>query len=80
MNHFKPFLGVVLSVLITSIVFGVAQLGAAYVSAAEIIGFLAVVPALGFVAGYVLFKTDSIWGSVLFHAGSDLVIIIPVLD
>ena len=80
LNNFKPFLGVVLSVSVTSIVFGVAYLGSTYVSAAEIIGFLAVVLTLGFVTGYVMLKTDSIWGSVLFHAGADLVIIIPVLD
>ena len=26
-----------------------------------------------------MLKTDSIWGSVLFHAGYDLLIIIPVI-
>ena len=29
--------------------------------------------------GFVMLKTDSIWGSVLFHAGYDLLVIIPVL-
>jgi membrane protease YdiL (CAAX protease family) len=31
------------------------------------------------VNAYVMLKTDSIWGSVLFHAGYDLLVIIPVL-
>jgi membrane protease YdiL (CAAX protease family) len=34
---------------------------------------------LGMVNGWVMLKTDSLWGSVLFHAGYDLLVIIPVL-
>ena len=31
------------------------------------------------IGGFVMLKTDSIWGSVLFHAGYDLLVIIPIL-
>jgi membrane protease YdiL (CAAX protease family) len=41
--------------------------------------FPVIVIALGLVNAYVMLKTDSIWGSVLFHAGYDLLVIIPVL-
>jgi hypothetical protein len=32
------------------------------------------------VNGWLMLKTDSMWGSVLFHAGYDLLVIIPVLS
>ncbi len=80
LKRFEPFLAVLLSVLVTSLVFGAAHFGATYVSAAEIASYIALVFAVGFVAGYVMLKTDSIWGSVLFHAGADLMVILPVLD
>lgn len=35
---------------------------------------------LGFVWGYVIQKTDSLWGSVLFHAGTDIPIVIGLLS
>jgi membrane protease YdiL (CAAX protease family) len=34
---------------------------------------------LGVVNARVTLKTDSLWGSMLFHAGYDLLIIIPVI-
>ncbi len=80
MKRFEPFLAVLLSVLVTSLVFGAAHFGATYVSAAEIASYIVLVSAVGFVAGYVMLKTDSILGSVLFHVGADLVVIIPVLE
>ncbi len=54
-------------------------LGATYISAIEMVVFPVIVFVLGVVNGFVMLKTDSIWGSVLFHAGYDLMIIIPVL-
>jgi len=33
----------------------------------------------GVVNAHVMLKTDSIWGSVLFHAGYDLLVILPIL-
>ena len=40
---------------------------------------MVVVLILGLVNAWVMLKTESIWGSVLFHAGYDLMVIIPVL-
>jgi membrane protease YdiL (CAAX protease family) len=57
-----------------------AHFGATYVSAAEIASYAALVFAVGFMAGYVMLKTASLWGSFLFHAGADFMIIIPVLE
>ena len=45
----------------------------------QMIIFAIIVFALGLVNGFAMLKTDSIWGSVLFHAGYDLLVIIPIL-
>jgi membrane protease YdiL (CAAX protease family) len=34
---------------------------------------------LGLVNAHWMFKTDSIWESMLFHAGYDLIVIIPII-
>jgi membrane protease YdiL (CAAX protease family) len=38
--------------------------------------FLASLPPLALAWGYIMRKTDSLWGSILFHAGMDLPIIL----
>lgn len=45
---------------------------------ADILFFLALVFALSYAWGYIIQKTESIWGSVLFHAGADLLIIVGI--
>jgi len=79
LKKLNPFLGATASVLATALVFGIPHLGATYISPVEMIFFPIIVFGLGLVNGFVMQKTDSIWGSVLFHAGYDLIIIIPVL-
>lgn len=79
LRRLTPYLGAAATVVVTSLVFGLAHLGATYVAPLERVIFGAVVFVLGLVNGAVMLKTDSIWGSLLFHAGYDLLIIIPVL-
>jgi membrane protease YdiL (CAAX protease family) len=43
------------------------------------IPFFIIVIALGLVNAYIMLKTDSLWGSLFFHAGYDLLVIIPLL-
>lgn len=79
LNKLKPHLGIPASIILTALVFASAHIGATYINAAEMILFPVIVFVLGLVNGYVMLKTDSLWGSVLFHAGYDLIVIIPVL-
>jgi len=44
----------------------------------DIFFFLVVLFALSYAWGYVMQKTEAIWGSVLFHAGADLLIIVGI--
>lgn len=79
LRKLTPLLGNALTVLLTALVFGISHLGATYVSPLQTYLFPVIVFALGLVNAYVMLKTDSIWGSVLFHAGYDLFVILPVL-
>ena len=79
LNKLKPFLGATTSVIVTSLVFAIPHMGVTYITRGEMLIFPIVVFVLGMVNGYIVLKTDNIWGSVLFHAGYDLLVIIPVL-
>jgi membrane protease YdiL (CAAX protease family) len=67
-----PFLGQGLSVLLIALVFGASHVGATYVTPGEILQFVVPVFLVGFGAGWLIVKTDSLWGGVLFHAGADV--------
>jgi membrane protease YdiL (CAAX protease family) len=71
-GYMKPFWAVVL----TSVVFAAAHLQVTYTS--EVLFFCALVLVLGFLWGLLMNYTKSIIASVLFHAGADLMIIVPV--
>ena len=79
LRQLEPFLGPKAAALVTSVVFGLAHLGATYVSPVERFGFLVIVFALGLVGARNMQKSDSVWGSVLFHGGYDLLVILPVV-
>jgi membrane protease YdiL (CAAX protease family) len=76
LRKLEPFVGKFLSNLLTALVFTVLHRGAFYTSDEAI--FLAVTFPLALVWGYVMQKTDGIWGSILFHAGMDIPIILGI--
>jgi len=67
-----PFLGKGLSVLLTALVFAASHLGATYVTPGEILLFLMPVFLLGLGTGWLMVKTESLWGAVLLHAGANV--------
>ncbi len=79
LGRLSPILGTTAAVVVTALVFGSMHLGSTYVTPLQTILFFLITVALGLVNGYVMLKTGSIWGSVLFHAGYDLFVIIPIL-
>jgi membrane protease YdiL (CAAX protease family) len=46
--------------------------------APEMLQFLAIVILLSLAWGYLIQKTDSLWGAVLWHAAGDCLIIFPI--
>jgi membrane protease YdiL (CAAX protease family) len=79
LKRFEPFLGVNGSILITSIVFSLMHVGAVYVTPVAIPIMLAYCLTMGLACGYLMKKTDSIWGAVLVHAAADLFLFIAML-
>lgn len=79
LKRFEPFLGVGGSVLLTSIVFSLMHVGAVYVTPVAIPIMLVYCLTLGLACGYLIMKTDSLWGAVLVHAAADLFLFIAML-
>ncbi len=76
LKRYEPFLGKGLSNLLAAIVFTMIHLQVTYVS--DVVRFLLIVFPLALVWGYLMQKTDSLWGSALFHAGADCMIILGI--
>ena len=73
-QFFKPWT----SNLLIALIFTIAHTQVTYTPDLPI--FLIVVFLLALVWGYLMQKTDSIWGSALFHAGADMLIIIGIFS
>jgi len=78
LGKLEPFLGRGFANLAVAIVFTLVHAPVEYTP--DIIQFLAILFFLALAWGYVIQKTDSLWGSVLFHAGADLLIIVGILQ
>lgn len=74
LRKLEPFFGKFFSVFLIALVFTVLHRGAYYTSDQYI--FLAAVFPLALAWGYIMYKTDSVWGSILFHAGMDIAIVL----
>jgi membrane protease YdiL (CAAX protease family) len=79
LKKLRPLLGTIPTIVVTALVFGLAHTGAQYAAPAERIVFSVVVFVLGLVNAWAMLRSNSIWGSLLFHAGYDLMVIIPIL-
>jgi membrane protease YdiL (CAAX protease family) len=79
LNKLTPVLGWASSIIVTALVFGSTHAAATYITPIQMLLFAVIVISLGLVNAYMMLKTDSIWGSVLFHAGYDLLVILPLL-
>ncbi len=73
----QPSVGVSPAILVVTTVFMLWHLGAGYAASLPI--FLVIVFCLGLVWAILTVKTDSLWGAVLFHAGTDIPIAIALL-
>jgi hypothetical protein len=78
LGRYEPLIGKWLAILSTALAFTLAHMQATY--AANVWGFLLVLFGFSIAWGWLMQKTGSLWGSVLFHAGADLLIILPVFS
>jgi membrane protease YdiL (CAAX protease family) len=78
LRKLEPFYGKYLSNCLIVIVFTGQHLGVTYTRNQTL--FLIVVMLLAFAGGTTMQKSDSIWGSILFHAGTDIPIYLAILS
>ena len=78
LGKLEPFFGKFISNALIVFVFTLVHQGVNYTS--DQLSFLAVLVLLAFAWGYLMQKTDSIWGSVLFHAGMDIPVILGIFS
>ncbi|MCL4562925.1 MAG: CPBP family intramembrane metalloprotease [Chloroflexi bacterium] len=79
LKRFEPVLGIGGSVLVSSIIFALWHGGATYLTPIAIPFMVVNTFTLGLACGYLIMKTDSIWGAVLIHAASDLFLFLAIL-
>jgi membrane protease YdiL (CAAX protease family) len=64
--------GVVASIIVTSVVFTVSHAAASYMNPVEAILFQVIIFPMALLFAYLMYKSDNVWGSALYHAGSDV--------
>ena len=74
LRKLDPFLGPFFANCLIALVF--TGLHAAVTYTSDQIGFLAATLPLAVAWGYIMQKTDAVWGSILFHAGMDIPIVL----
>lgn len=78
LRKLEPFFGKFLSNFLIALVFTVLHKGSTYTSSEYI--FLVILTPLALVLGWVMQKTDSVWGSILFHAGMDIPVFLGIFS
>lgn len=78
LRKLEPFFGKFIPVLLVAVVFTLLHKGVAYTTN-ELI-FLAATFPLAILWGVLMQKTDSLWGSILFHAGMDIPIFLGLFS
>lgn len=79
LKRLEPFLGIGGSILLTSIVFATIHAGSTYLTPIAMPFMLANTFTLGLACGYLMMKSDSIWGPTLIHGAADFFLFIVLL-
>jgi membrane protease YdiL (CAAX protease family) len=80
LKNYESIMGRTAAITVTAIVFGASHVNATYEFPGGGFVFGLVVFVLGLIGAHAMSKYDSLIGPVLFHAGYDLLVIIPVLN
>ena len=76
LGRYEALVGGWPAILSTALAFTLAHMQGRY--APDIIVFMMVLLGLSIAWGWLMRKSNSLWGSVVFHAGADLLIILPI--
>jgi len=80
LKSYETIIGRKAAIIVTALIFGASYINATYDFPGGGFVFGLVVFGLGLVGAYAMLKDDSLIGPVLFHAGYDLLILVPVLN
>jgi membrane protease YdiL (CAAX protease family) len=72
LKRLEPALGATGAIWLTTLIFGISHLFATYIEPSGILIFGVITLTLGFAWGLLMQKTDTLWGSVLFHLAGDV--------
>jgi membrane protease YdiL (CAAX protease family) len=79
LKRFAPLIGINGAVWVTSIIFALLHGFAFYFDPLALAFFMVNTLALGLACGYLMMKSDNIWGAVVIHAASDFFLFVAVL-
>lgn len=79
LKRFAPVIGINGAVWVTSMIFALLHSFALYFDPIALAFFFVNTLALGLACGYLMMKSDSIWGAVVIHAASDFFLFVAVL-
>ena len=72
LGRLVPHIGAGGAVVVTAVIFGLLHVGADYLDPAVVAVTLLNIVTHGVVLGWLMLKTDSLWGAVLYHCAMDL--------
>jgi membrane protease YdiL (CAAX protease family) len=79
LKGFQANIGVVATIIVTTLVFTLAHIDPGY-TPANLIIFAIVLVLIGVIGSLIMIKTGSLIGSVLFHAGADVLLVMGMLS
>jgi membrane protease YdiL (CAAX protease family) len=79
LKGFQANIGIVATVIVTTLVFALAHIDVSY-TPANLIVFAIVLVIIGVIGSLIMIKTGSLIGSVLFHAGADVLLVMGMLS
>jgi membrane protease YdiL (CAAX protease family) len=79
LKRFEPYLGMHGSVWLTALVFALMHSFAYYFMPTVLPVFVLNTMSLGLACGYLMMRSDSLWGAVLIHSAADLFLFLAVL-
>ncbi|MFX1259176.1 MAG: lysostaphin resistance A-like protein [Promethearchaeota archaeon] len=77
-KKYRETLGFNLCNILQALIYSLMHFGAGYTS--ESLIFLVITFVLGILYGYIILKTDSLIGTILFHAGTDIAIVLGIFS
>jgi membrane protease YdiL (CAAX protease family) len=72
LRKYASLIGMPGAIIVTSIIFTVMHSAASYMNPLEAVLFQLIIFPMALLFGYIMHKTDNVWGAALFHAGSDV--------